>query len=543
MGIIEPVATSDEASYFLPHHAVVRQDKETSKVRVVFDGSARPSKDDLSLNECLEKGPNLVPNLFDTIVKFRGYPVGLVADVEKAFHQILIALDDRKMLRFLWFDDVFKDNPTIKQYQFRRLPFGLTPSPAILSTIIHHHLSPRDQKDGEVASLLKESLYVGDFAGGAYNDDEAVEVYQTSQHIMDTGGFRLQKWHSNSPYVRDIIANDLDVGLNAQNTDVTNKAVPKDSGAPDSKAGLPASNVPRFGQDCFVKILGLNWNVQTDEFYYDLQEMIEYAESLPPTKRSVLKFAKEFRALNQVHVPRCYFQVCENLSRTHQLHGFSDASDKALAAVVYLRTVHDNGDVDVSLVASKTRVAPIKSQTTPRLELMGALLLTRLIKSIVCALRSLKVLSKVILWTDSFTTLCWIKNNRAWKPFIQSRVKEIRELTSEYEWRHCPGECNPADLPSRGCTGGELAECDRWWKGPLFLSNPPENWPVDPQPTRNDQAQASLELLKNPPLVTHSLSGPARSTNSLTNIEKIIDMEDIVQRSNCFELQQEFYVS
>ena len=130
------------------------------------------------------------------------------------------------MLRFLWFDDVFKDNPTIKQYQFRRLPFGLTPSPAILSTIIHHHLSPRDQKDDEVAWLLKESLYVDDFTGGAYNDDEAVEVYQTSQHIMDTGGFRLRKWHSNSPYVRDIIANDLDAGLNAQNTDVTIKAVP-----------------------------------------------------------------------------------------------------------------------------------------------------------------------------------------------------------------------------------------------------------------------------------------------------------------------------
>ena len=311
--------------------------------------------------------------------------------------------------------------------------------------------------------------------------------------------------------------------------------------------------------------------MQTDEFYYDLQEMIEYAESLPPTKRSVLKFAakifdpigfvtpftvilkilfqclcttnvnwddplereqlnrwkrlvKEFRTLNQVHVPRCYFQVRENLSRTHQLHGFSDVSDKALAAVVYLRTVHDNGDVDVSLVASKTRVAPIKSQTTPRLELMGALLLARLIKSIVCALRSLKVSPEVILWTDSFTTLCWIKNNRAWKSFIQSRVKEIRELTSEYEWRHCPGECNPADLPSRGCTGGELSECDRWWKGPLFLSKPPENWPVDPQPTRNDQAQASLELLKNPPLVTHSLSGPARSTNSVIIIEKIIDI-------------------
>ena len=99
-----------------------------------------------------------MPNLFDTIVKFRRYPVGLVADVEKAFHQILIAPDDRKMLRFLWFDDVFKDNPTIKQYQFRRLPFSLTSSPAILSTVIHHNLSLSDQKDSEIASLFQDSL-------------------------------------------------------------------------------------------------------------------------------------------------------------------------------------------------------------------------------------------------------------------------------------------------------------------------------------------------------------------------------------------------
>ena len=237
------------------------------------------------------------------------------------------------------------------------------------------------------------------------------------------------------------------------------------------------------------------------------------------------QLVKEFCTINHVHVPRCYFQVKRNHPRTHQLHGFCDASDKALAAVVYLRTEHENGEVDVSLVSSKTRVAPIKKQTTPRLELLGALLLARLIKSIVCALRSLKVSPEIILWTDSFTTLCWIKNNRAWKTFIQTRVKEIRELTSEYEWRHCPGECNPADLPSRGCTGSELPECERWWKGPRFLINPPEQWPVDPQPTRNDRDQAALELMKNPTVVTHSLSGPTISTSSVINIEKIIDVE------------------
>ena len=100
-------------------------------------GSAKPSKDDLSLNDCLQKGPNLVPHLFDTVVNFRGYLIGLVADIEKAFHQIQIAPDDRKMLKFLWFEDISQDPPTLKEYEFRRLPFGLTPQ---FCYLIQHHL-------------------------------------------------------------------------------------------------------------------------------------------------------------------------------------------------------------------------------------------------------------------------------------------------------------------------------------------------------------------------------------------------------------------
>jgi hypothetical protein len=129
---------------------VICQHKETTKLSVVFDGSARPSKDDLSLNDCLQKGPNLVLHLFDTVVNFRGYPIGLVADIEKAFHQIQIAPDDRKMLKFLWFEDISQDPPTLKEYEFRRLPFGLTPSPAILSSTISHHLSRYKEIEPEI---------------------------------------------------------------------------------------------------------------------------------------------------------------------------------------------------------------------------------------------------------------------------------------------------------------------------------------------------------------------------------------------------------
>ncbi|XP_046862417.1 uncharacterized protein LOC124455842 [Xenia sp. Carnegie-2017] len=90
-GIIDPVLVAHETGYFLPHHGVLREDKETTKLRVVFDGSARATKEEQSLNDCLEKGPNLVPLLFDTMINFRGFPIGLAVDIEKAFHQIQIA--------------------------------------------------------------------------------------------------------------------------------------------------------------------------------------------------------------------------------------------------------------------------------------------------------------------------------------------------------------------------------------------------------------------------------------------------------------------
>ncbi|CAB4005289.1 Hypothetical predicted protein, partial [Paramuricea clavata] len=207
-GIIEAVPEEDDdsdGSYYLPHHGVLREDKETTKLRVVFDGSAKPNEESPSINECLEKGPNLVPNLFDTVIKFRSHPIGIVADIEKAFHQIQISPEDRRMLRFLWFDDITEPVPKIRRFQFCRLVFGLTPSPAVLASIIQHHLSRHKEREPEMVSLLNDSFYVDDFAGGAKTDDDAVEVYEKAQAIMKDGGFTLRKWMSNSKKFREMV--------------------------------------------------------------------------------------------------------------------------------------------------------------------------------------------------------------------------------------------------------------------------------------------------------------------------------------------------
>ena len=174
----------------------------------VFDGSAR-HHDSRSLNDCLEKGPNLTPRVFDILVKFRVYLTGLTADIEKAFHQIAVHPRDRDMLRFLWLDDVQTEHPNIMQYRFCRLVFGLTSSLAILSSVLMHHLTQQKDPKSLVHVLLAESLYVDDFVAGAMNDEEAFEIYHKARQIMKAAGFNLRKWNTNSPTLKIKIESEL----------------------------------------------------------------------------------------------------------------------------------------------------------------------------------------------------------------------------------------------------------------------------------------------------------------------------------------------
>ena len=573
-GIIEavPEHNYDQAPmHFLPHHGVIRSNRETTKLRVVFDGSAKSDKSTASINECLEKGPNLVPHLFDIVVKFRGYPIAVVADIEKAFHQIQINPEDRSMLRFLWFDDIEKDRPQIKQYQFRRLVFGLTPSPAILASTIKLHLSKYKEKEPEVTSLLSSSFYVDDLAGGVFRENETVNLYDKAQEIMKDGGFSLRKWNSNCQSFREKIKQDEE-----RRGPSVWESPPKESESTQNlkKEESSSAKDDKLETEQLVKILGIYWDVIRDEFRYDLSELIEYAEALPATKRCVLKlsakifdpiglltpftismkvlfqdlcvervnwdenlegealakwktFINDLNALKNIRVPRCYanYSPAQSAVCSYQIHGFSDASKRAYAAVVYLRTAFSNGEIQVNIMTSKTRVAPSKRQSIPRLELLGAALLAQLVHSTQQTLQSVLPIEGTFLWTDSFTTLCWIKNAKAWKPYIQHRVSRIRELTNEANWNFCPGELNPADLPSRGCGGEQLAQNQTWWNGPKFLKLVREHWPESPQTSAlSDDEEALQEVLKSPVSVTHSLVTTESEDHSI-NLSQVIDIE------------------
>ena len=163
---------------------------------------------------------------------------------------------------------------------------------------------------------------------------------------------------------------------------------------------------------------------------------------------------------------------------------------------MYLRTVYRDGStVNTQLIAPKTRVAPIKKQLIPRLELLGATILARLLSSVQAFLKSAITISQSYYWVDSFTTLCWIKNERHWKQYVQHRV-EIRCISDRNFWRHCPGTSNPADLPSQSVNSGDLVNNQLWWHGPAFLKDELSSWPD--LPTTFDTEDTNKELVKTP---------------------------------------------
>ena len=563
-GIVEYVGSQEKPKsfsgdyHYLPHHGVIRQDSETTKLRIVYDGSAKAVGDEYSLNDYLLTGPNSIPKLFNILIQFRWNPVAITADIEKAFLMISIKPSDRDFLRFLWIKDTGKPQSELIHLRFTRLVFGLRPSPAVLGAVLNHHISKYLGHNSTIAEKLQMSLYVDDLVTSTPDIHSAYEFYLESRKIMAAGGMNLRKWHSNSSELLDKIESSL-VSTSCNASQMTTGVTEEDNTYVKTMIG---PNVSKQSQG-LTKVLGVTWNSSLDVFTFEFDELIEFANSLLVNKCSILKLAakifdplglispfviqlkmlfqilciqqvnwddplsselltkwrnilSQLHCLNSVQVPRCYFggDPCT----TRQLHGFCDASDRAFAAVVYLRSVYDNNCVKTVLIASKTRVAPVKKQSIPRLELLGAVTLSRLMATIMA---SLPEPVPTFYWTDSTATLHWISNQKPWRQYIEHRVSEIRRLSDSQLWHHCPGNLNPADVPSRGMNGEKLAACDLWWKGPEFLYQREDQWPDMCNIPASDITNA--ELIKKPTVTTHILLSAGCNKRKFPMLDEIID--------------------
>jgi hypothetical protein len=187
-----------------------------------------------------------------------------------------------------------------------------------------------------------------------------------------------------------------------------------------------------------------------------------------------VKILQELAHLNEIQIPR---NIIKSNPVQVQLHGFGDASQIAYGAAVYLRTTDHSGNHQVHLICAKSRVAPLRAVTLPRLELCAALTLSRLFNTV---LRTINVkIDQQFLWTDSTVVLAWINSTSSnLQTFVGNRVSEIQTLTDAKDWYHVKSESNPADVLSRGALPGQLKTNKLWWNGPDWLSENNDTWPV-----------------------------------------------------------------
>ena len=258
-GIVERVTGSatGQRHFYIPHKGVVRDSAETTKLRVVYDASARAYSGAPSLNECLNPGPPLLNKLWSVLVRARFQLIAVTGDIEQAFLQVRIREQDRNALRFHWLKDL--NSKEVGTLRFTRALFGLTSSPFLLGGVIQDLVDSCRERYPEIVREIEKSLYVDDLISGAPTSKKGKVIKSTSTSIFAEGTFELHKWHSN---VKELEAASLE---------------PVPEGKTYAKKQL---NITRREG---ASLLGLPWDKENDTI----------AESFPlekaePTKRGIL---------------------------------------------------------------------------------------------------------------------------------------------------------------------------------------------------------------------------------------------------------------
>ncbi|XP_059221542.1 uncharacterized protein LOC131996109 [Stomoxys calcitrans] len=404
------------------------------------------------------------------------------------YRQILVNPDHVPYQRILYRASPDED---IQDYQLKTVTFGVNCAPYLALRTLQQLAEDEKEKFPVGSKVLRHNMYDDDCLVGAHSMGEAMEARSQLISILESAGFQLRKWTSNEKEI-----------LN----------------------GLPRNHLfneqfLEFGDKSLVKILGIRWNAVSDSFYF-LTEKLAHKESF--TKREVLSviarlfdplgwlspiiirakvimqmmwlddiewddpikplsllkwksFIANYGEIDKINISRWinYSPHCKL-----EFHGFSDSSEVAYAAVLYTR-VEIEGNVFTRLLVAKSKVAPIKKMSVPRLELCGALLLAELADSVlpqICVQPC-----TVFPWSDSTIVLSWFrKPSYSWTTFVANRVSIIHEKVGS-DWGHVGTSDNPADLATRGLTPLELNGCDLWWQGPPWLREDRAYWPTTPQ--------------------------------------------------------------
>ena len=515
-------------NWFIPHHGVYHPRK--GKLRVVWDCSS--STGGVSLNDLLLQGPDLTNDLLGVLIRFREEKIAFMADIEAMFYQVKVPKNQRGFFQFLWWEDGDTSRP-YERYEMCVHVFGATSSPSCSNFALKSSASEGKTKYGEEAfDALNRSFYVDDLLKSTFPVSKASNLIKNVIPMCkEGGGFRLTKFVSNVPEVLKDLPNEDKKVIESETLNLCQSET----------------------------ALGLPWNVQKDTLslcnmslkeskptrrgilstvssIYDplgiaspfvlegkliLQKLcqlnLNWDDSLPDSSlKALIDWKSNLPCLKEIVVPRCYKPAkFSDVIKDVSLHHFSDASDFAYGCCSYVRLVDSNEQIHCSLVVGKSRVAPIKQVSTPRLELMAAGLNVKVAKVV---RRELDYdVQSEFFYTDSTIVLGYIKNeSKRFKRFVANRVRAIIKSSESNQWHHVDGNLNPSDVTTRGLKPSS-DKIDLWLNGPKFLWDKTdfENLPCETY----EVSESDPECISSPIKVNAiQTSDSAQTTDSMKDI-------------------------
>lgn len=511
--------------WYLPHHAVITE-KKPDKLRVVFDCASRYGGK--SLNGRRKQGPNLINNLLHVLLRFRLHKFAFHADIKEMYNQVKIPIKDRDALRFLWYKNGRVLCMRMTSHLFGEIWCSSSSSFALRRTPVDC-----DYASPYVKDTVEKAFYVDDCLKSVSKKDDARMIIRDTPRVLRYGGFNLTKF----------IVNDLSI-------------------LSDIPEELRAKEVKDLCPKAVGKVSGVQWNISDDTFFFTVKinvgqlvtrrNMLSMVSSVfdplglagPLVVSGKLLFQEATRlklgwddpvpvtlekqwtswiqsllSMNVIGLRDARCVKPEGFDdAVIELHHFADARKLAYGSCSYLRCVNKLGLLHTSLVVSKSKIAPLKQCTIPRLELQAEVLAAKVDKMLREELDI--VIDRSYFSVDSEIVLKYINNDsRRLHVFVGNRVSMIRQFSSPCQWNFIPGKLNSADALNRGQALANLDQ-DIWFGGPSFLREYKENW---------FQVKCSNELVADDPEVR------TKPVNLVSNIVGASGWEDQLSRiSNYF---------
>jgi hypothetical protein len=383
-----PANELDNPCYYLPHHGVTKEESTTTQLRVVFDASAKTSNQK-SLNDLLLIGPKIQSDLYSILLRFREHKVAFTADISQMYRQIQIQPQYYDYQRFVWrFDEISE----IQTYRLKTVTFGVSSAPYLAIRTLHQLASDERHNFPNAYDHIMKNMYVDGLLSGSDNTENALKLKTEISECLARGTFSLRKWASNEKSLlpnsvvhtseinldKEGISKTLGIIWNCNSDHIQYRIKLRDVNVVKTKRVVLSLTAQLFDPLGLIAPVVVTAKIFLQKLW---TAKLEWDEKLPNYLENQWdNFVKTLSDLNDVIIPRCVIGV--QTPAQVELHGFCDSSQLAYGACIFVKSCDKNGDIQVRLLTAKSRVAPIKTQTLPRLELCGAVLVSELMTEV-----------------------------------------------------------------------------------------------------------------------------------------------------------------